>query len=274
MAVGWFAIGASLGILGGLRRGRTENKVIAEDSSMANHFMSWLRMTRGDAIVVAFLNDERYLGGEAYEEAFTEHFELSIEEADDAWRASGLRNTSAGPRVRDGGGVECVSGDYPSSGKSSRWGWCAQGLWFMDESESKPQIALVAHNKYWSCTPPMLCAYSQHGELAGRSRAHAHIFRGHLASPRSGHAGTHRYRALAGVARPVACRAGSAANRSSTRPLRAARRASPSDSPPCSPRGSPAPTSSPGHLPHRPCPRRQGRCTRSRGPARRGRPTS
>lgn len=66
---------------------RGQDKFIPEDYSMAGHFVSWLRTTHGDAAIVAFLNDERYLDGEAYEEAFVEHFGLSIEEADEAWRA-------------------------------------------------------------------------------------------------------------------------------------------------------------------------------------------
>ncbi|PCC71510.1 hypothetical protein SAMN02745121_01055 [Nannocystis exedens] len=67
---------------------RGEGKFVPEDYPTAGHFMSWLRTTYGDAALVAFLNDPRYLGGDAYEEAFAAHFGLSIAEADSAWRSA------------------------------------------------------------------------------------------------------------------------------------------------------------------------------------------
>lgn len=73
---------------------RGQDKFVPEDYSTAGHFVSWLRTTHGDATLVAFLNDERYLGGEAYDEAFTSHFGLSIDEADSAWREAAAEEYS------------------------------------------------------------------------------------------------------------------------------------------------------------------------------------
>lgn len=73
-------------VLAALPRG--EGKFVPEDYPTAGHFMSWLRTTHGDATLVAFLNDPRYLGGQAYEEAFEAHFGLSIAEADITWRGA------------------------------------------------------------------------------------------------------------------------------------------------------------------------------------------
>jgi hypothetical protein len=58
------------------------------DYPVAAHFVSWLRTEWGDEVLVPFLNDERYLTVEAVDEAFAEHFGLSIDEADSAWRAT------------------------------------------------------------------------------------------------------------------------------------------------------------------------------------------
>ncbi|MDC0718134.1 hypothetical protein [Nannocystis bainbridge] len=73
---------------------RGEDKFVPGDYAIAGHFASWLRANYGDASLVAFFNDPRYLGGEAYGEAFLSHFGLSIEDADSAWRASGLKEYS------------------------------------------------------------------------------------------------------------------------------------------------------------------------------------
>ncbi|WAS94494.1 hypothetical protein [Nannocystis punicea] len=67
---------------------RGEGKFIPGDYATAAHFVSWLRMVYGDGTLVAFLNDPRYLDGEAYDDAFVSHFGLSMEDADSAWRAS------------------------------------------------------------------------------------------------------------------------------------------------------------------------------------------
>jgi len=48
--------------------------------------MSWLLTTYGDETVVAFLNDDRL--DSATEEAFLDHFGLSLHEGDMAWRAT------------------------------------------------------------------------------------------------------------------------------------------------------------------------------------------
>lgn len=73
-------------VLADLPRG--EGKFIQEDYAVASHFMSWLRTTYGDEALVPFLNDPRYLGREAYHEAFVEHFGLTIAEADAMWRGA------------------------------------------------------------------------------------------------------------------------------------------------------------------------------------------
>ncbi|MCY1061221.1 hypothetical protein [Nannocystis sp. SCPEA4] len=67
-----------------------EDKFVPEDYPTAGHFVSWLRTKYGDATLVSFLNDERYLFGEAPEDAFVDTFGTTIEEADAAWRAAGL----------------------------------------------------------------------------------------------------------------------------------------------------------------------------------------
>lgn len=58
------------------------------DYPVAAHFVSWLRTEWGDEVLVPFLNDERYLTTEGIDIAFAEHFGLSIDEADSAWRAT------------------------------------------------------------------------------------------------------------------------------------------------------------------------------------------
>lgn len=54
------------------------------DYAIAGHFMSWLLTTYGEETVAAFLNDTRL--NTAADEAFLDHFGLSVHEADIAWR--------------------------------------------------------------------------------------------------------------------------------------------------------------------------------------------
>ncbi len=55
-----------------------------DDYAIAGHFMSWLLNTYGEETVAAFLNDARL--STATDEAFLDHFGLSVHEADTAWR--------------------------------------------------------------------------------------------------------------------------------------------------------------------------------------------
>ncbi|MDC0669836.1 hypothetical protein [Nannocystis radixulma] len=65
---------------------RGQGKFLPGDYALAAHFVSWLRTNYGDTVLEAYLNDARYLGGEAYAEAFVAHFAMTIDEADAAWR--------------------------------------------------------------------------------------------------------------------------------------------------------------------------------------------
>ncbi len=61
-------------------------EIEAYDYAIAGHFMSWLFATYGDATVVAFLNDDELATD--VESVFSNHFGLSLQDAENDWRTS------------------------------------------------------------------------------------------------------------------------------------------------------------------------------------------
>ena len=63
-----------------------EPNIRSDDYGVAGHFTAWLLATYGQEVVVAFLNDPRL--AETVDDAFLEHFGLTLAEAEQAWRAT------------------------------------------------------------------------------------------------------------------------------------------------------------------------------------------
>lgn len=65
---------------------RGAGRIDPDDYGVAAHFMAWLIATRGQAEVTAFLNDPRL--ADAVDVVFTDHFAVSLDDAEQDWRAT------------------------------------------------------------------------------------------------------------------------------------------------------------------------------------------